>query len=77
MDLPVGPNMTQIHVSVGRPGYRFSTAEYTPSADMLMKRAEESQPLKIFQFIIGEFEFAFPHLLMNQISLRALLFAGI
>ena len=68
VDLPGGPNMIQIHPSVGRPGYLLNTAGLsTQSGDTLSKSGNPTlQPLKIFQFIIGELRFTFAHLLMNQ-----------
>ena len=47
--------MIQTHVSVGRPGYSLTTADYTQSGDTLRKRGNITlQPLRMFQFIIGE-----------------------
>ena len=67
VDLPGGPNMRQTRVSVGRPAYLLTTAVYTQSGDTLRKSGNPTvQPLKIFQFIIGELRFTFVHLLMNQ-----------
>ena len=59
VDLPGGPNMIQTHPSVGRPGYQLTaTAVSTQSGDTLMKSGNPTnQPLKMFQFIIGEFRF--------------------
>ena len=68
VDLPGGPNMIQTHVSVGRPGYLLTTAEYTQSGGTLRKTGNSTdQPLKMFQFIISKLGFTFAHLLMNQI----------
>ena len=54
------PNMDQTHVSVGRPGYLFTTSVYEHSGDILSKSDDPTvQPLKIFQFIIGELRFTF------------------
>ena len=62
VDLPGGPNMIQIHESVGRPGYLFSLAVYTQSGGTLRRSGNPTvQPLKMFQFIIGELRF---HLLI-------------
>ena len=67
VDLPGGPNMRQTHPSVGHPGYLFSAALYTQSGDTLRRSGNPTfQPLKMFQFIIGELRFTFAHLLMNQ-----------
>ena len=55
VDLPGDPDMIETHLSVGRPGYLFSTAEYTQSGGTLRKSGNPtSQPLEMFQFIIGE-----------------------
>ena len=68
VDLPDGPNMRQTHPSVGRPGYLLTRDVYTQRGDTLSKSGNPTlQPLKIFQFIIGELRFTFVHLLMNQI----------
>ena len=63
VDLPDGPNMIQIHESVGRLGYVLNAAGLsTQSGDTLSKSGNpRDQPLKIFQFIIGELRF---HLLI-------------
>ena len=68
VDLPGGPNMIQTHQSVGHPGYLLNVAGLsTQSGDTLVKSGNATnQPLKIFQFIIGELRFTFVHLLMNQ-----------
>ena len=59
VDLPGGPDMIQTRVSVGHPGYVLATAEYTQSGGTLRKSGNPtSQPLKMFQFIIGEYRFA-------------------
>ena len=56
VDLPDGPNMIQTHLSVGRLGYQLTAAGLsTQSGDPTL------QPLKMFQFIIGELRF---HLLI-------------
>ena len=66
VDLPGGPNMVQTDISVGRSGYVFSRAEYTQSGGTLRKSGNPtSQPLKMFQFIIGEFRF---HLLRFSVA---------
>ena len=51
--------MIQTHQSVGRLGYQLAPTEYTQSRDTLRKRAGNPtlQPLKMFQFIIGESKF--------------------
>ena len=60
VDLPDGPNMIQTHQSVGRRGYLLTTAEYTQSGDTLRKSGSPTpQPLKMFQFIIGELRVSF------------------
>jgi len=60
VDLPVHPNMNQTHVSVGRPGYLLTTVVYALNGDILSKSDNPTvQPLKIFQFIIGELRFTF------------------
>ena len=67
VDLPGGPNMIQTHPSVGHHGYVISRAVYTQRGDTLRRSGNPTvQPLKIFQFIIGELRFSFAHLLMNQ-----------
>ena len=67
VDLPGGPNMIQTHFSVGRLAYQFATAEYRRSGGTLRKRGSPTNlPLRMFQFIIGEFRFTFVDL-MNQI----------
>ena len=67
VDLQVHPNMDQTHVSVGRPGYLFTTSVYEHSGDILSRSDDPTvQPLKIFQFIIGELRFTFvAHLWIN------------
>ena len=58
VDLPGGPNMIQIHLSVGRPGYLLNAAGL--STHTLRKSGNPTlQPLNIFQFIIGELRFTF------------------
>ena len=76
VDLPDGPNMIQIHESVGRLGYVLNAAGLsTQSGDTLSKSGNpRDQPLKIFQFIIGELRFSFAHLLMNQMMCVHLFF---
>ena len=60
VDLPDGPNMIQTHVSVGCRSYQLGPAEYTLRGDTLSKSGNPTlQPLKIFQFIIGELRFTF------------------
>ena len=61
VDLQGGPNMRQTHSSVGRLGYVFSAAGLsTQRGDTLRKSGNPTlQPLKIFQFIIGELRFTF------------------
>ena len=60
VDIPDGPNMRQTHPSVGRPGYLFNLALSTQSGDRLRKSGNPTvQPLKMFQFIIGELRFSF------------------
>ena len=55
VDLPDGPNMIQTHVSVGRLAYQFASAMYTQNGGTLRKSGSPTnQPLKMFQFIIGE-----------------------
>ena len=67
VDLPDGPNMIQTRVSVGRPGYLLGRDVYTQSGDTLRKSGNPTfQPLKMFQFIIGELRFSFAHCLMIQ-----------
>ena len=62
VDLPGGPNMIQTHVSVGCHGYQLGPAEYTQSGDTLRKSGNpRDQPLKMFQFIIGELRFTVAH----------------
>ena len=69
VDLPGGPNMRQTHVSVGHPGYVLNRAEYTQNGDTALRKNSNLmiQPLRMFQFIIGEYRFTFVHLLMNQL----------
>ena len=77
VDLPDGPNMIQtLGGNNGRPGYLFDTvAVSTQSGDTLSKSGgPRDQPLKIFQFIIGESRFLVAHLLMNQITCVHLFF---
>ena len=63
VDLPDGPSMKQTHVSVGHPGYVLARAEYTQNGDTLRKSGNPTnQPLKMFQFIVGEYRFTFVHL---------------
>ena len=61
VDLPGDPDMRQTNVgSIGRPGYLLTTAEYTQSGDTLSKSGSPTfQPLKMFQFIIGELRVSF------------------
>ena len=55
----LGPNMRQTRVNDGRPGYEFSTAECTQSGGTLRRSGNPgNQPLKMFQFIIGELSFS-------------------
>ena len=69
VDLPGGPNMIQTHVSVGRPGYLLTTAEYTQSGGTLRKTGNSTdQPLKMFQFIISKLGFSFVDLINQTIS---------
>ena len=68
VDLPDGPNMRQTHSSVSR-SYLFNIATFNSlvNGDTLRKSGNPTfQPLKMFQFIIGELRFSFAHLLMNQ-----------
>ena len=67
VDLPDGPNMKQTHSSVSRPGYQFTTAEYTQNGDTALRKSGSptNLPLRMFQFIIGESRFAFVDLLIN------------
>ena len=52
--------MIQTHLSVGCPGYSLTTADYTQSGDTLRKRGNITlQPLRMFQFILGESKFTF------------------
>ena len=75
VDLPSGPDMRQTLPSVGRSVYLLTTAVYTQSGDTLRKSGNPTlQPLKIFQFIIGELRFSFAHLLMNQMMCIHLFF---
>ena len=64
VDLPGGPNMKQTHVSVGHPGYVLARAEYTQNGDTALRKNGNltNQPLRMFQFIVGEFRFTFAHL---------------
>ena len=61
VDLPDGPNMIQTHQSVGHSGYLLTTAGLsTQRGDTLSKSGNPTlQPLKMFQFIIGELRFLF------------------
>ena len=61
VDLPGDPNTIQTNVHVGRPGYVFNAAVVsTQSGDTLSKSGNPTlQPLKMFQFIIGELRFSF------------------
>ena len=69
VDLPGGPNMRQTHVSVGHPGYVLNRAEYTQNGDTALRKSGNpmSQPLRMFQFIVGEYRFTFVHLQINQL----------
>ena len=59
VELPDGPNMIQTHFSFGRPGYQFTSAEYTQNGGTLRKSGNPTnQPLRMFQFIIGELSFS-------------------
>ena len=64
VDLPDGPNMIQTDVSVGRPGYVLNRAEYTRDGATALRKSVNPtpQPLRIFQFIVGEYRF---HLLIK------------
>ena len=64
VDLPDGPSMRQTHVIVGHPGYVLNRAEYTQNGDTALRKNGNpmSQPLRMFQFIVGEFRFSFVHL---------------
>ena len=66
VDLPDGPNMRQTHDSV-RLGYQFTEAEYRRDGDTALRNSGNPilQPLKMFQFIIGESRFVFVDLLIN------------
>ena len=69
VDLPDGPDMRQTSIFfVARPGYLLNAAGLsTQSGDTLSKSGNPTvQPLKIFQFIIGELRFSFAHCLMIQ-----------
>ena len=59
VDLPDGPNMIQTHLSVSRPGYQFGTDVYTRDGDSALRKSGNptDQPLKMFQFLIGELSF--------------------
>ena len=62
--LPDGPNMIQTHdATVGR-GYQFISTQYRPMNGMLQKRdlgPVGALPVKMFQFIIGEFKLIRKH----------------
>ena len=68
VDLPGDTNMIQTNVgNIGRPGYQLGRDVYTQSGDTLSKSGSPTlQPLRMFQFIIGELRFTVAHLLMNQ-----------
>ena len=60
VDLPDGPNMRQTNVGiVGRSGYELNRAGLsTQSGDTLRTSGNPTlQPLRMFQFIIGELRF--------------------
>ena len=70
VDLPGNPNMRQTNVgNIGRLGDEFNGAAYTRDGDTALTKSGNPtlQPLRIFQFIIGEFGFTFAHVLINQI----------
>ena len=69
VDLPGGPNMRQTNVHDGRRGYEFTEAAYTQRGDTVLTNSgnPKNQPLRIFQFIIGELRFTFAHVLINRI----------
>ena len=61
--LPDGPNMIQTHGAIGR-GYQFISTQYRPMNGMLQKRdlgSVGALPVKMFQFIIGEFKLIREH----------------
>ena len=61
--LPDGPNMIQTHGAIGR-GYQFVSTQYRPMNGMLQKRElgpVGALPVKMFQFIIGEFKLIREH----------------
>ena len=63
VDLRVSPNMGQTNVGViNRPGCSFNTNEYTPGGTLKNCNNPTDQPLRMFQFIIGELRFVFVHL---------------
>ena len=70
VDLPGGPNMIQTHDSVGRLGYQFTTSIYIQSGDTALRKNDNStlQPLRMFQFIVGEYRFTFVDLTNQTIS---------
>ena len=59
VDLPGGPNMRQTHPDDGHCGYQFDGAAYTRDGDTALSTSGNptNQPLRIFQFIIGELRF--------------------
>ena len=63
VDLRGGPNMRQTNVgNGGRPGYLLTTAEYTQGGGTLRTSGNPTmQPLRMFQFIIGELTFTLGH----------------
>ena len=76
-DLPDGPNMIQtVGSNSGRSGYQFDTVAVSTQSGDTLRRSDNPtvQPLKIFQFIIGELRFLVAHLLMNQIMCVHLFF---
>ena len=57
--LPDGPNMIQTHNATAGRGYQFNSGQYRPMNGMLRKTDLGTVgvlPVKMFQFIIGEFK---------------------
>ena len=62
--LPDGPNMIQTHNATAGRGYQFNPGQYRPVNGMLQKRElgpVGALPVKMFQFIIGEFKLIREH----------------
>ena len=59
VDLPDGPNMIQIHLNVGRPGYVFNTAGLSTQRGDTLSKSGNPRLQSLKMFIIGELRFTF------------------